>query len=526
MDMKSQLLSNFTGYIGKHELGNSDDKAVMGNIKTIMESDADYQEFITTLTEGVDYSNSGMDKTSMGTLLGRVKEEIITESSEYVGSTEALSFSVATFPMLVDIYSEPRLGQLCTVYPHNAPILTITKTEWVARIVDIDGSEETHQVPTSSKLIRNSVKTVSLSQSSNIFAELGVTKKTVRISDRGIRFPKVVLNVAGEDVEHEIFTICNSDGYFTEQVEVVDVNGTPTGEIVKIQGQYNRDTGDVSWSLAPLVQATDLNNTAKAVTIDCSFKAHGTGTGIGTTKMEPRQRKIEARMDVADDFELEKPEEFIQDWKALWDMDIISDLHEIIKLQINLNKDAEIAALLFNNIPNARKFKQYIEYDIGQYVTDNNLRPTNVNDIFKNIGPILTNLFDQMMKHTKMEPEFLVAGIKVGSILKSIQEFNVQLEKQSGTFGQSADKPNINKVKIITSDAIEDDFLHLVVKKEEYKYATILEVVYKPLYLIKEVTNSISRIFFRSRNWIGIIRAEGIATIRLKGYKKFFGEEA
>ena len=63
----------------------------------------------------------------------------------------------------------------------------------------------------------------------------------------------------------------------------------------------------------------------------------------------------------------------------------------------------------------------------------------------------------------------------------------------------------------------------MVVKNEQYALSTILEVTYKPLYVIVETTNSKRRTFIKSRGWIGIVRNEGIATIKVKNFNSYFG---
>ena len=82
----------------------------------------------------------------------------------------------------------------------------------------------------------------------------------------------------------------------------------------------------------------------------------------------------------------------------------------------------------------------------------------------------------------------------------------------------------MNKFEIIISDAVEEELIHLVTKSEEYRLATILEVTYKPLYVIVETTDSKRRTFIKSRGWIGIVRNEGIATIKVKNFEKYFGQ--
>ena len=69
-------------------------------------------------------------------------------------------------------------------------------------------------------------------------------------------------------------------------------------------------------------------------------------------------------------------------------MDILTLLKDHIKDQMKLNKDAEIADLLYGNIPASKKYGMYREFDLTAFMSGSigsTTRPTNVMDIFKNI---------------------------------------------------------------------------------------------------------------------------------------------
>ena len=238
---------------------------------------------------------------------------------------------------------------------------------------------------------------------------------------------------------------------------------------------------------------------------------------------------IEIDCDIEESFEIREIEEVLQDWKALWNLDILSLLKDHVKDQMKLNKDAEIADLLFGNNPAAKKYNMYRTFDLSVWTAadakgDRETKPTTILDIFKNIYPIFVDLTDQMRKRIKMEPKYIICGTKAGSVLKSLQSFETSLNGNTGSIGQVAGTPNMNKFEIIVSDAVEEELIHLVTKSEEYRLATILEVTYKPLYVIVETTDSKRRTFIKSRGWIGIVRNEGIATIHVKNFEKYFGQ--
>ena len=105
-------------------------------------------------------------------MLQRQRDVILNEATTVMSSPEAMSFAVASFPMLIDIYAEPMLSKIVTVYPYDKPILTIPRIKWIAINVDEYGETTEYEYPTATKNLRLNVKTVTLAQNDNVFAGL------------------------------------------------------------------------------------------------------------------------------------------------------------------------------------------------------------------------------------------------------------------------------------------------------------------------------------------------------------------
>ena len=260
--------------------------------------------------------------------------------------------------------------------------------------------------------------------------------------------------------------------------------------------------------------------------IEVRFRIFGLGNGLATVKARPQMNTLEINCDVEDFFEIENIEEVIQDWKSLYDLDIITNLKNYVKDQMKLNKDMEIADLLEFNIPTAKKYGQYRELDLTSFTSDTNTRPTTVIDIFKNVQPVITALIERIRKNTRMKIQYIVTGIDAAAILKSLQAYAMKFDDFEGSTGQSGTLADFARLEIISSACIKDDTIHLIPFAESLSQTSILEVTYKPLYIISETTNSIKRFFIKSRNWVGIVRNDAIGTIKLKNYEKYFGIQA
>jgi len=512
---------------------------LLESIQTIFSSATHYANFEDTLLKGIFEDSDVLELDSMKKLLARQRDVILTESS-IQSSPEAMSFAVAAFPMLIDLYAEPMLTKVITVYPYDKPYLTIPRVKWIAIHVDEYSKTTEYEYPTATKNLRLNVKTVSLNQNDNVYAGLQRIAKLTdpnapllsasefRISNRNIRITKLKgKTTEGSTVtpfEFDTFGIIDAKGnFFLDDVEV-------GSRLYRVQGAFVQATGRFTFGVTEITPAAVAASLTDETTIDeleFQFKLFGNGINKAVMRTKPLMSTVEIQCDLEESWEISEIEEILQDWKALWNMDILSLLKDHIKDQMKLNKDAEIADLLYGNIPACKKYGMFREFDLTAFMQSNGVgamtRPTNVMDIFKNIYPIFIDLIDQMRKRIKMEPRFIVCGTKAGSVLKSLQQFETSLVGQVGEIWQVKGVPSINKFEIIVSDAVEEDLIYLIVKNEQYNLSTILEVTYKPLYVIVETTNSKRRTFIKSRGWIGIVRNEGIATIKIKNFNQYFG---
>lgn len=529
---------NYTMAIEEAGLDIAQPEAILfESIHNVFGSATSYKNFENTLLQGLLTENEILENDAIKSLLER-QRQVILEDTSVMASPEAMSFAVASFPMLVDIYAEPMLSKVVTVYPYDKPILTIPRIKWLAINVDEYGATTEYEYPTATKNLRLNVKTVSMKPNDNVYAGLQrvapagsplLTAAEFRISNRNLRISKIKVSIddgAGNVTPSvlDTFGIIDAKGnFFLDDVQI----GSRT---FRIQGSFTTNSGRFVWSvtdLTPTAVASTLTDSVAFEELEFQFKLFGNGINKAVMRTKPLMSTVEINCDLEESWEISEIEEVLQDWKALWNMDILTLLKDHIKDQMKLNKDAEIADLLYGNIPAAKKYGMYREFDLTAFMQNNGVgamtRPTNVMDIFKNIYPIFVDLIDQMRKRIKMEPRYIVCGTKAGSVLKSLQQFETSLVGQVGEIGQVKGVPAINKFEIIVSDAVEEDLIYLVVKNEQYNLSTILEVTYKPLYVIIETTNSKRRTFIKSRGWIGIVRNEGIATIKVKNFNQYFG---
>lgn len=507
-NVSNLLLENYDVFIKDHETLFED--AV--STAAVITDDSYFEMYVDKLTDGLEES---VVKT-IKPMLDRERQMYIEEATSILSSPQAIAYAVASFPMLINIYAEPLLSKVVTVYPYDKPTMSIPRLIWEAKIVDLDGQAQTVDFPTARQMIRPDYKTIDLvTPNSNIFTLLGTTygmtlnKSDFRLSKRNFRVSNIVATTGGAI---PVSIVADARGNFAGTFKI-------GADIYKLQGQVDFDSGDITWSVAT-ISATIADT---FTSIDVNLRVFGNGNGRGVVKSAPKQTIIDIDADVEDSFEVENLEEVIQDWKALYDVNILAELKNHVKDQIKLNRDFEIADLMAANIESAKVFGHYVELNLASFIAADNVRPASVQDVFKNVVPALVALTEKMRRTNNMDVEYIVCGIDVAVVLKSLQEFAIKMEGMSGQTGMTGATGSFAKLEIVSSYAVQEDLIHLVTGASTLGQSSLVEVLYKPLYIITETTNSIRRTFIKSRTWIGVVRPEGIGTIKLSGFSAYLG---
>jgi len=489
---------------------------------TIITDSMTYDSYTNKLLEGIEESSA----RTIRDMFDRQRDVLLEESSSLMGTSEGITYAVASFPMLVDLYADPLLSKVVSVYPSTVPTMSIPRLKWVSKIIDIKGNTTEFEFPNAEKSIRVGFETVTMGQYGNVFDialgdDLKTTKSEFRLNKRNFKMTSVTVVIDGTDTNVPVIAVADARGHFV--AEDVEVGGLSVdGILFKVAGQINFETGDVTWNVINLEGST-VAVTAKEATL--RMRIQGVGNAKGVVKARPKQDVLDINCDIEDSFEIENIEEVIQDWKSLYNLDIMSQLKNYVKDQIKLNRDFEIAEILESNIPVCKQNGLYREVDFSSVASATDTKPSTVMDIFRNLVPVLVSLIESLRKKTRMEVKYLVTGIDGAAILKSLQSFAVSIDKMEGTVGQSGDTVgSFNKLEVISSFAVGDDYIYLIPKAESLSQSTLVEISHKPLYVIVETTNSIKRTFIKCRNWIGLVRNEAVATVHLKGYEAALGQ--
>jgi len=433
------------------------------------------------------------------------------------------------FPILADIYASPVLNQAVTVFPTNKGMVTIPRITVSGSVLQPDNTTRTFDLPREETLARGAAEVLNVvpNVANNLFtmsagAAFNMTTATNRINKRYLLLQS--LNVtdtacAGSTYNIAIGVRPDARGHFNKVLVNNDTAGAPT--TFTIQGDVNFDTGVVQYSV------TSTGGTALAVYTPNHIATNvifSPITGdIGRVKVTLASQGWDVNIDVHDDFEINLQQETIQDFRDIYNVDVVRTLSMAIKQQVMLNKDFDISFFLQAAEPDMLALGSGVSVDLAAYASGGakGFQPDSVRNIFAGVMPALATVNRSIQRNHRAAPQYLLTGYRAGAMLESLQEFSTAfIDNKNGAIGASTsadDGVSFRKQTIVTSGAIPNDTIYVVYKgpADDLSRSALIDLVYQPLYIQSEVTNSISRNFVKSRTAIELARPEAVGYIKL-----------
>ena len=120
------LFENYEQFISEH----SDEISTPTGALKMITDNGMFRAYMDALTDGLDIGA----RTSVMAVANRQREYLLTEAANVPGSTMSFGWTVLSFPILVDIYAEPIISELCNVYPVSSPVVSIPRIKIMAYI--------------------------------------------------------------------------------------------------------------------------------------------------------------------------------------------------------------------------------------------------------------------------------------------------------------------------------------------------------------------------------------------------------
>lgn len=309
MDM---LFENYELFLKEHS---NDITSPSDAIKLIADKSM-FESYIAALTDGL----SPQVRSNVVNVCQRQRRMLLTEAANVPAATFGFGWTVLSLPILVDIYSEALISELCNVYTTDSPIASIPYAKIYATTTNYDGTTTERRIPLASAgLVRANAVTATVSPAE----PYNVLTTTFPTTSANFRMNRRYLNVSAISIS------CTASGGGTT-TRTVACNFRPDNrsQILKsftflaadsatitatFQGHVNWDSGSIFYNV---IIDDDGDTTDSAFTINnatFNFRFTPIASMVGRTKVTPKVEMTDVTIDPGEDFLLDLPAEDIQD---------------------------------------------------------------------------------------------------------------------------------------------------------------------------------------------------------------------
>jgi len=426
----------------------------------------------------------------------------------------------------MDIYSEPVLNRAVTVFPTSKGVVTIPRITVDASVLNPDNTVTTFQLPREETLARGAAEAITIAPavSNDLFAlstgsANGMTSATNRINKRYLVLNTVSITdtAAGGGTYAVAFSLRpDARGHFRKDVIQNDTGATPT--TFTIMGDIVYDTGAIQYNVTTTGGTVGNTFTVNSASVNVIFSP--VSGDIGRVKVQLNSNGWDVNIDVHDDFEIQLQTETIQDFRDIYNVDVVRTLSMAIKQQIMLNKDFDIGFFLQAAETDMAAFGSSATVDLAAFASGGaaGLQPESSQAIFASVLPALATVNRSVRRNHRADPQYLLTGYRAGAMLESLQDFAANfIDAKNGEIGKSGEGISFRKQTVVTSGAIPNDTIYVVYKgpNNDLSRSALIDLVYQPLYIVSEVTNSLTRNFVKSRTAVELVRPEAVGVVKL-----------
>lgn len=301
--MELPLFENYEHFITEH----SDDLANPAGALKMITDNGMFRAYMDSLTEGLE----PRVRNSVLGVANRQREMLLTEAANVPGSTLSFGWTVLSFPILVDIYAEPIVSELCNVYPVSSPVASIPRVKIMAYIRGYSGAVTQVRIPTMSQSVRPGALalTVTPAVANNMFtiataavAPATVTADLYRINRRYTLITSIVareVTAAPVTIDTTVAVVIKPDNrsQFIGSFTYNDAVGVPV--VGSLTGHINYDTGIFTYNIVYSGgTGTSTYSTVSAV-LSMRFMPTNTMNGRVRVKIETEMTDVRSNSSVA-----------------------------------------------------------------------------------------------------------------------------------------------------------------------------------------------------------------------------------
>jgi len=503
------MMTNEQVILEQYESFVNENKAILEEQKAEALKDLSFRtEYIKALAEAIE------DKDARGAfekVAQREVELLLSESSLLLTEAEQ-AWALMYFPILADVYQTPTISKLLTVFTTSQARVAIPKKVVKGEIIALDGTKTEVTLPSTDAVRPGKVVQTISEGKTNLFDAIGLSGVKAKINQRYFGITKLSLTDNDGSNNHAVnldVTIRPdfSGNFSGEATFAAKGDGKPV--TVFISGSVNFKTGDIILNKSIVTSSKDTI-TFNNATVECRVNVYGADLGKVKLTLDV-ENKYELQIDEDNSFFIELVDEQVQDFKDIYNVDILANLLDVVKLQFVLNKDADVADLL-----------RLTEPDMGGAGTvdfstlPSNLAPANVSDVYSIVVPKILAVAKAIKRIAHVEPQYIVANGNTAVVLETLQGFATQYANGSAkNVGPVSQAIQFSKFQIVESNAVDPNKIYLVYKANVKSAAALVDVVYKPLYVHKSDVNGVAKQYLKSRTAVEVVdpRKLGVVTI-------------
>ena len=508
---------------------------------SILEDDSKYNKFTSILFEGM-----SEDQLSIANSVCNAQRSfLIEEMSNNISNGDlAIGYAVSYFPILCDTYCTDILGNAILFKQVDKPILTVPRLKMTATVENSNGTVNNWTFPRAMFLIRSEPEEFQLlpTLTHNLFnlsksAPNKLNPETSSINKKYLLLKNITVEIKNtttqetETIEHPLMIRPDARNQFNYDFEIISANNPKLLANCTIIGHIDFDHGRLQYDMTSISSDPNYTFTLKFGTFSCLFNSRT--SDIGRVKISVKMSGTDIDISKNEDFEYILDVETLHEYSDIYNIDLVRTLSTAIKGQILLNRDHDIANLLKSAIPDTKLNHTYEELQfVPIFDTNGYLSPGYYQSIGQLLIPKMSLIARYMYYNTTLMPTYIICGIKTSVILEALQEFIVTYpQMRAGLAGynnkygdKTINRSSFRSYKIIMSHAIPEDDLYLIYKpttKDEEVYSNIVNFIYKPLYLVEEITNSQKRVFIKTRNSVELLNTSTIGYIHLPDINQY-----
>lgn len=496
--------------------------------------------------------DAGPTRDAVADILDRFRLDIINESSSMNAPTSYVQgFNTQAFAILTDIYSDPILNQVTTLYSTQQPKFSIPRMFLKATVKEFDGTITEKRFPSNTDIMRSRgiefTKVFPANKDNihipDIYADLitggAATSSNSRINRKGFVIKKVTLSYNGVTRDHDVMLRTNGDSLFDYTFDFILEPGVANSPSVlaKASGDLNYGTNSLTL-LFTYTNARTKQPISGITTISISgnirLVSKDDPNHLGREFVSILNQRYDVDVDITESFVIKQTVEQIQDFTAIWKIDLYKTYALAIKNQIMKNKDYDLAQVLVDNEIEYKRHGSFFTFDMANYRDMHAmLSPNNIIDLFACIIPTLIACNKVVYRNFNAEPQFYLCGMDTCTMLESLQHYKVSMTNQyTGDIGSSSSSGlgvsnnqsiAFNSKKILYSMHLPTDKIYTVYKTSDSDLSrtVIADIVFKGIYLTEEMQQGNKLTIISTRTAIEILRPDAIGCVQVKNYEEF-----